>query len=188
VDSNDHRDPVGLRILEASIDLMRAGGTQAVTTEAVASQASVSKASIYRRWPSRSHLLAAAAAHAFPEIDVPDLGNVLDEVRHFLEGRVVQYSEPGASRLVASLIGASISDEKVNTFFREWISGQMLSSKSVFERATARGEFSPEWRVEDLRTIMSAPIMFRAVAENQAPDQELVECILRVLGSAMTRA
>ena len=179
-------DDLGVRILHTCLDLMREIGTSAVTTEAVAAAASVSKASIYKRWPSRSHLIAASAAHAFPAVEVPDLGDVLAEVRHFLTTRIEQYATHGSARLVAGLIGAAASDPTVDEFFSSWVHAQMSSSQSIFDRAIARGEFPPGVRSDDLRTIMSAPVMFRAVAEHQQPGEELVESIIAVLRAAMT--
>jgi len=176
-------DPLTLKILEAVVALMREGGVSAVTTGSVAAAASVSKATIYRRWPSMSKLVAEAAAHAFPEVEVPDLGDVVAELRWFLTARVRQYAEPGSARLVASLIGASVSDDHVQAFFRSWVAAQSRSSRAVFERAVARGEFPADLDIDDLRTVMSAPVMFRAVAEDGEPDEALVETVL-----AMVRA
>ncbi|MCR1786666.1 TetR/AcrR family transcriptional regulator C-terminal ligand-binding domain-containing protein [Nocardioides carbamazepini] len=176
-------DPLTLKILEAVVALMRDGGISAVTTGSVAAAASVSKATIYRRWPSMSKLVAEAAAHAFPEVTVPDLGDVVAELRWFLTERIRQYAEPGSARLVASLIGASVSDDHVQAFFRSWVAAQSQSSRAVFERAVARGEFPADLDIDDLRTVMSAPVMFRAVAEDGVPDEALVETVL-----AMVRA
>jgi AcrR family transcriptional regulator len=184
--SRTDADQLSEKILGTVVDLMREGGLGAVTTEAVAAAASVSKSSIYRRWQSMGELVAEAAAHAFPEIAIPDLGDTTAELRHFLTERVRQYSTPGAARLVASLIGAAVSHEHVTTFFNGWVDAQSLSSRAVFERAIERGELDPSSNVDDLRTIMSAPIMFRAVAEHGQPDGQLVETILGVLQASMT--
>ncbi|RNL65370.1 TetR/AcrR family transcriptional regulator [Nocardioides marmoriginsengisoli] len=178
-------DPLTLKILDVVVALMREGGLAAVTTESVSAAASVSKATIYRRWPSMSKLVAEAATHAFPEVEVPDLGDVIAELRWFLTARIRQYAVPGSARLVASLIGASVSDDHVQSFFRDWVSGQSLSSRAVFERAAARGDFPASLDIDDLRTVMSAPVMFRAVAENGAPDEALVETTLTVLRALM---
>lgn len=178
-------DPLAVKILDVVVELMRERGISAVTSESVAAAASASKSSIYRRWPSMGKLVAEAAAHAFPEVDVPDLGDTIAELRWFLQERIRQYSSPGSARLVASLIGASVSEEHVNAFFRSWVEQQSRSSRAVFERARARGEFDPRLDVDDLRTIMSAPVMFRAVAENRTPDAALVDSILAVVGAAL---
>ena len=106
----------------------------------------------------------------------------------FLSERVRQYAEPGSARLVASLIGAAVGDEHVGEFFKSWVDAQSVSSRAVFERALARGDFDPAHDIDDLRTIMSAPIMFRAVAEDLPPDDALVETILAVLQAAMRPA
>ncbi|MCB0950071.1 MAG: helix-turn-helix transcriptional regulator [Mycobacterium sp.] len=59
-DSEDRVDEVGARILEAALDLLRAGGPRAVTMQAIAETTGIAKTTIYRRHPNRRALLKAA--------------------------------------------------------------------------------------------------------------------------------
>lgn len=53
-------DPVGVRILEAALQLLRSRGPRAVTMQSVTETTGIAKTTLYRRHPNRRALLAAA--------------------------------------------------------------------------------------------------------------------------------
>ncbi|MGE2736180.1 TetR/AcrR family transcriptional regulator [Mycolicibacterium vaccae] len=53
-------DPVGERIHQAALDLLRARGPRAVTMQAITDATGIAKTTLYRRHPHRRALLAAA--------------------------------------------------------------------------------------------------------------------------------
>ena len=77
---------VDARVLDATLELLADRGLGALTMEAVAQRAGVSKATIYRRWPSRDHLVAAAFASISEPIAIPDTGNVRDDLMAMVTG------------------------------------------------------------------------------------------------------
>lgn len=77
-------------ILDASWDELREAGYGGLTFEAVAARAGTSRPVIARRWPSRSELALAAIRNRLANhpLDVPDMGNVRDELICFLKQTV----------------------------------------------------------------------------------------------------
>ncbi|MDM8010878.1 MAG: TetR/AcrR family transcriptional regulator, partial [Parasphingorhabdus sp.] len=77
-------------ILQACWNELREVGYGALTLEAVAARAGTSRPVITRRWPSRSDLALAAIRDrlASHPLDVPDMGNVRDELICFLKQTV----------------------------------------------------------------------------------------------------
>lgn len=79
-------------ILEVAWEELREGGYSALTFEAVASRANTSRPVLNRRWPTRSNLALAAIRYrlASHPLDVPDLGNVRDELISYLKQTVAR--------------------------------------------------------------------------------------------------
>ncbi|GAA3803940.1 TetR/AcrR family transcriptional regulator [Streptomyces coacervatus] len=68
-------------ILDAVIAELSRVGWADLTMEGVAAGAATGKSAIYRRWPSKESLVAAALRHALPErIECPELGTARDEL------------------------------------------------------------------------------------------------------------
>ena len=67
-------------ILGACIGLLADRGLAQLTLEGIARRAGSSKATIYRRWPSKLHLVADAVAD-LPPLPEPDTGSVARDLR-----------------------------------------------------------------------------------------------------------
>ena len=63
-------------ILSATLDLLAANGYGGLTMAAVITRAAVSSATLYRRWPTKQHLVAAALASLVSEVIDIDTGTL----------------------------------------------------------------------------------------------------------------
>ncbi len=102
--------PVGTRrrgevledaILNAAWDELNGVGYTHLTMEAVARRAKTNKAAIYRRWPSKAKLVAAAWRRHMPAVtkEVPDTGDLRNDVMLFLDTIVQPLQMIGAETL-----------------------------------------------------------------------------------------
>lgn len=168
-------------ILQATLELLREGGNQAVTTESVASRAGVSKTTIYRRWRSRSEMIVAAAKLLMAPIEVPDLGDLHAEVRYLLSRRLEQYQRQGVGEVMSSILGASIEDAQVSAVFSDWVTTQSTSNGDVLVRAIGRGELPADVDKAGMVTLMGAVLFYRLIVEGRKPDTQLMDTVLSVL-------
>lgn len=60
-------DHVGVRILDAALQLLRSGGPRAVTMQSVTEATGIAKTTLYRRHRNRRALLAAALERLAPQ-------------------------------------------------------------------------------------------------------------------------
>ncbi|MFZ3473380.1 TetR/AcrR family transcriptional regulator [Streptomyces sp. 4.24] len=68
-------------ILDAALEQLGTVGWNALTMEGVASGARTGKAALYRRWPSKTDLVADALRTRLPPLgQVPDLGSVREDL------------------------------------------------------------------------------------------------------------
>ena len=65
-----------LAILTATLQLLGEQGFRGLTIEGVAERAGVGKTTIYRRWPSKTELVAEAIAQIRPPSAPPDSGSL----------------------------------------------------------------------------------------------------------------
>ncbi|MBU3064694.1 TetR/AcrR family transcriptional regulator [Nocardia sp. NEAU-G5] len=98
-----HRDPaVDRAVLEAARDLLVEKGYAATSIDAIAARAGVSRPAIYRRWPSKAHLIAKAV---FPDVGsdriAPDL---LAEIGQIIRGTIQLFGSAPAREAMPGLM------------------------------------------------------------------------------------
>jgi AcrR family transcriptional regulator len=137
-------------------------GYAALTMDAVASAAGVGKATIYRRWRTKSELVADAVAELSEKsIEPPDTGSLEGDLRLLLHWLVDAVNGPlGAATL--SLLSALPHEPELREAFH---SGPMevwsSTFRQVWERAEARGEVQPAALGTAVATTASSPILQR---------------------------
>jgi AcrR family transcriptional regulator len=137
-------------------------GYAGLTMDAVAAAAGVGKATIYRRWRTKSDLVADAVAELSQQsIDAPDTGALEGDLRVLMHWLVDAVNGPiGAATL--SLLSALPHEPSLREAF---FSGPMgvwgASFRTVWERAEARGEVHEPIAGTAVSSIASAPILQR---------------------------
>lgn len=128
-------------ILQAVIEVLAEVGYDRMTMDAVASRAKASKATIYRRWPGKAELVAAALQQrtVFGE-PYPDLGDLRAELTVFVRRVVGQIGGLDGS-LLCGLATAASTDETLALAMKEHFFDESVSRlDEVVQRAKARGE------------------------------------------------
>src|ERR1700730_5181256 len=74
---------VDRRGLSAAWDLLSAGGYEGLNVDEVAERAAVAKTTLYRRWPTKDHLVTAVAAQMLGEVPIPDTGDLRRDLTEF---------------------------------------------------------------------------------------------------------
>ena len=59
-------------VVRSAVDLLVEGGVGAVTVEAVVQRSGVARSTIYRHWPTRGEMVAAAFAELMPPLSGPE--------------------------------------------------------------------------------------------------------------------
>lgn len=164
----DHtRDAV---ILEAALDVLAEHGYDAMTIEMVATAAKAGKATLYRRWPSKAHLVVDAIgtlADLTPDLSrLPDTGS--------LRGDLIALStvagpqlDARRCRIVAGLCSAFPREPELAAVVRERLLDPLKTLIWVLlERAKARGEIAPDRDLGLLATTVPAMVLYGAVFQN----------------------
>ncbi|WP_369131140.1 TetR/AcrR family transcriptional regulator [Modestobacter roseus] len=174
------RDPSRDGAIRAAIlQVLAESGYTGLTMDAVASAAGVGKATIYRRWRTKSDLVADAVAELSQvPVDSPDTGNLEGDLRVLLHWLVGAVNGPvGAATL--SLLSALPHEPALREAFQ---TGPMelwrQAFTAVWARAGERGEVPTDVVGSALSSTASAPILQRWLFSGQPVPIDFVDEVL----------
>jgi AcrR family transcriptional regulator len=174
------RDPSRDEAIRAAIlEVLARDGYAALTMDAVAAAAGVGKATIYRRWRTKSDLVADAVADlGDEEFDAPDTGALEGDLRQLLHALVGATNGPlGAATL--ALLSALPHEPDLRTAFREGPMGQMGEAfRQVWARAVDRGEVPAGVLGSAVTSSASSPILQRWLFSEQPVDDAFADEVL----------
>lgn len=146
------RDPrIDGAVLEATVELLGQTGYAALSVDAIARRAATSKPAIYRRWPSKAHVVHEAVFPIGAATELPDTGSVGGDVREILRRTVAVLTTPAARAALPGLVGEMAADPTLHAALLErfaHILGRGLTD--WLDAAVARGEVRAEVSAADV--------------------------------------
>jgi AcrR family transcriptional regulator len=159
-------------IRDAALDLLSEIGYDRLTMDAVAARAHASKATIYRRWQGKAALVVDALNCSKGSMVAPDTGTLEGDLALLSQGSCSQESRFNA-QVMLGLITALAHDAELRDVFRErMIEPRQLVIRSIFDRAVARGEISPERNLDLLVSLFPALMIQQVLVTGELPDTE----------------
>jgi len=105
------RDPrIDSAVLESTVELLGETGYTALSVDAIARRAGTSKPAIYRRWPSKAHLVHEAVFPINSGTELPDTGSLAGDVREMVQRTVAVLTTPAARAALPGLVGEMAAD------------------------------------------------------------------------------
>jgi len=164
-----------LAILDAVLDVLAEQGYNGMSMDAVASRAKAGKATVYRRWPSKAHLVHDAIVRmAQQDVDLeslPDTGS--------LRGDIVALTRPdtfGERRLkvIAGLTSMLASDRTGlgAAAYTASVAVWVAANRVALERAVDRGEIAASADLALLSRLIPSMCMYRVAVERIALDPD----------------
>jgi AcrR family transcriptional regulator len=176
-----------LDLLNAAMDALREVGYQDLSMDLVAARARCSKATLYRLWPGKAQLVAAALYTTRPakadEVNTGTLRGDLLTVVALLAARADK-----DTALFAALSHAVLTDEELGSAVRmALIEPWFADLIGVVERAVARRELHPQAPAAEFvpELLLSVAFMRPLFGGPRADAGYLNECVDRVLLPAL---
>lgn len=178
-----------LAILGATAELLSEIGYERVTMDAVAARAKASKATIYRKWPGKANLVAAALiCHAESEkSEILDSGSIRGDLLVAMGGMSASFVG-GPS--ILGLVEAIRSDEALRDLVHSQVQqkteyvGELLSA-----HAAARGESVPAPVISSALRLAFSHLFTATLLNGSPPDDDartaLVDTVLMPLIDAL---
>ncbi|BBZ50096.1 TetR/AcrR family transcriptional regulator [Mycobacterium heidelbergense] len=146
------RDPrIDAAVLRATVELLAETGYSELLVSAIAERAGTSKPAVYRRWPSKAHLVHEAVFPIGAATAIPDTGSLPGDLREMVRRTTAFLTTPAARAALPGLVGEMAADPTLHSALLERFSdiiGGGLAER--LERAAARGEVRPDVTAAEL--------------------------------------
>lgn len=169
-------------ILSATLDLLVESGVEGLSVARVAERSSVNKTTVYRRWPTRERLVAAALEAALREMSdaLADTGSLRGDLLHLIGVVAARMDAVSGRALALAAIAEPLTLLVPDPALR-------AQPEALVARAAARGEWDPQRHPpEVVLNMVTGAVMHRLYLERlpvtDAWSSALVEVILRGVG------
>lgn len=126
-------------ILDATMELLAAEGFAGLTLDRVAARARASKSTIYRRWPTKEHLMIAVASR-WPPLETREKGSALAELCDLHAQLLRTLHSPQIKGLFAVLVAERIRNPQLAAALDPLMARRREPVLLVLRRAVRRGE------------------------------------------------
>lgn len=114
------RDPrIDGAVLDATVELLGETDYHSLSVDAIARRAGTSKPAIYRRWPSKAHLVHEAVFPVTDDTELPATGSVQGDVREMMRRSFASLTSPAALAALPGLVGELAADPTLHTALLE---------------------------------------------------------------------
>jgi AcrR family transcriptional regulator len=148
-------------ILDATLELLKEEGYGGLTTDKVALRAGASKSTMYRRWPSKQHLVIAAF-DSTPELNIPDSGDLYADMYKVIKEYIGILNSTTLSGVLPALIGERAHNADLAAVLDPLIARRSLPINTVLRKAVERGELPAKTNCELAGTILMSPIQMNS--------------------------
>jgi AcrR family transcriptional regulator len=169
------------RVLAAGYELLMERGYERYSMDEVAQRAGVAKTTLYRRWPTRDHLVVAVVAKIQDEVPVTDTGDIRHDLVTYLEAivagldrmrRVGRPATPDdrSAGLVAEITAAAARHPDVGEAVRALFARRNALPLALLESARARGDLHPGARPDLLFDALAGAVYYRLLITGEPFD------------------
>jgi AcrR family transcriptional regulator len=179
------RNPrIDREVVSAVLKTLRQGGYRAVTLEGIARRVKRARTSLYRRWPSKRHLVAYSVLSELGARPAADTGTLRRDLRAAVA--TLQRAFAGPLRLALPGLVADMAHdvELADIIRREVLETLRSSMRAAFARASKRGEVRAGLEIELLLDMLTGPFYYRALFRHapisRGMADDVVENVLRM--------
>lgn len=159
------KDPeIDRAVLHATLELLEETGYAGVTISQVATRVGVYRPAIYRRWPSKQHLVAEAVVALLGRDPAPDTGDLRADLLAGVGTLTDAFTSTCVSRVLPALV-ADLADrpELRQEFLERVFKPRRASTERRLRTAVARGEIRADFDMEFVLDALAAPLYYRAL-------------------------
>ncbi|MBV9513515.1 MAG: TetR/AcrR family transcriptional regulator [Mycobacteriaceae bacterium] len=163
-------------VLRATVELLGETGYAELSVDAIARRAGTSKPAIYRRWPSKAHLVHEAVFPANEVTTLPDTGTLAGDVREMMRRTVGVLTTPAARAALPGLVGEMAADLTLHAALLERFDDVLARGLTKrLSEAAAQGEVRPGVTAADVAEALAGITFLALLTRGAALDEAWVE-------------
>jgi len=175
-------------VLRATHEELGRVGYGALRVEDVAARSGVNKTTIYRRWPTKAELVAAALLASDEEREEPDTGTLRGDLLAAVMASVRLCQTP-TGRGIVSMMQMERADPEVEAIARRLGQRRRQLNATLIERGIARGELPADTSIDLVLDLVFAPVYARIMRQGEDVSEAYVAAVIdTVLAGARTGA
>ena len=175
-------------IFSATVELLAEHGYEGLTIEGVAIRANVNKTTIYRWWPSKDELLAAALEGAeVLDLAVSDTGSLRGDLVALVEQVVTLLTAQAGMRITRAALGG-LDRPGLAFFVRKFCAKRAQQEAPIFERAVARGEITADVDPTVVVDLLAGAVWYRLLIRQTPMPDGYAEAIVDSVLSGLPRS
>lgn len=178
----DHsRDAV---ILDAALDALAEDGYEGMTMDSVALRARAGKATMYRRWPSKAHLVVDAVVRMGQRdldlANLPDAGSLREDLRALIGAQDGRYVGEQRVQVMAALVSMLATDTTglAQAAHAATLTPWIDANRILLQRAVDRGEISADLDLQTLARVVPSMAMYRSSIERREIDDDFLHAVI----------
>jgi AcrR family transcriptional regulator len=156
-------ESIDTEVVAAVLQVLKTRGYRAVTIEGIARRVKTARTSLYRRWPSKRHLVAYAVVSEMGASPAADTGALREDLEAATRTLLRAFAGP-LGQALPGLVADMAQDRELADIIREEVlAARRKSMRDAFERASARGEIREGLEIELLLDMLTGPFYYRAL-------------------------
>ena len=163
-------------VLRATVELLGKSGYAALSVDAIAKRAATSKPAIYRRWPSKAHLVHEAVFPISEATELPDTGSLAGDVREMVRRSTGVLTTPAARAALPGLLAEMATDPTLHAKLLGRFGD--VTSRGMTDRlndAVRRGEVRADVTAAELVEAIAGMALMAIITRNDDLDDTWVE-------------
>jgi AcrR family transcriptional regulator len=168
------------RVLRTVAEELGRSGYAQLRVEDVATRSGVNKTTIYRRWPTKPELVAAALRELMRQPTEIDTGNLRADLRASLLEMMGFAITPLGQGLMRTM-QMERADPEVDKLTRTLRHEQRALRIAMVERGIARGELPKGTNADFVVDLITAPVLTRAITFGDQVDAKYIDSVLDVV-------
>jgi AcrR family transcriptional regulator len=172
-------------VLDATLELLAEAGYGELSIERVADRAGVHKTTVYRRWPTKVDLVAAATRErSRVHVPVPDSGNLAGDLRAL--ARSVAATLRSSRVMTANLVAATATSADLAVETRAFWVERLELTRVIVDRAIARGEVADSCDPHVIIETLVGPLYLRLLLTGEPIGDRVADEIADLVAAGAT--
>lgn len=160
-------------VLQATVQTVAERGADAVNIAEIARQAGVHDTSIYRRWPTKEHLIFDSLLdYSVAQLPIPDTGTLRADLLAFAS-LIASYAATPIGQALLKAMAVTDDDAALAAGRAQFWQFRLDQARAMIDRAITRGELRADTDPALAIELLIAPLHFRLLLSRQPIDERI---------------